>query len=215
METEHLQCSIDSQDFLANFATIKQLWEDDIPIDCLSFHCEDCEKSVHLNENGVIVLDKEISTNMDTVMRQLESDMVGEHITNSNLGCTGKKLGVPAIGFATNLLFIFPCSDNDKLTAFKVMDCEYVVDILVTTSEEPQKCFLALYRRSDGQDSTYHQFICGNFSTQLDVDKDEQEDIILESEESVNRFRSLLPRLKGKFLPTMGLTSKGQQLLIF
>lgn len=200
MATEALQCTIDPERFLENLAHIRLLWEDDIPLDCLWFKCQDCSENVCLNQNGVCVLHKEITANMDMVVREQEEAMVEEHMTNSVVGCSGRKVGIGDIGLPTNLLFIFPSSDAQHLTSIKVLDCEYRLDILVTTADDPARCFLALYTRCGSSDSSYHEFLCSNFETQLNIDHEEMEALIMQDEERVNKFRALLPRLEGKVI---------------
>ena len=197
MATEALQCTIDPEKFLENLASIRQLWEDEIPLDCLWFKCQECSEDISPNQNGVFVLHQEITTNMEIVVRQKEKAFLKEHITNSDKGCTGRKVGMCDIGLPTNLLFLFPCSDAKHLTPITVMNNEYMLDIMVT-AEDQSRCFLALYTQEGSADTTYHEFLCANFATQLNVDHDEMEAFIMEDEDKVNRFRALLPRMEGK-----------------
>ena len=195
--------SIDPGSFWFNFLSLRNSWENDIPLDTFIFHCKPCNEKVIMNPNGVIFLDDSLEEPISDFMTCLQTFHIEEHITCSDT-CAGDQIELSEeFGPPVNVVVLLPPTENRFLTSFTMENYEYEPQITVQSKEDNNKSILVLYKLKSSTDYLYSDFINDNFYENINVNTDAEptgsfgvEDIMID-EEAVSEFRHLVPRLSG------------------
>ena len=84
-----LQTSLHPFALWANFVSIRSAWEDEVPLDEVCYSCNHCEEIVNLNPNGIFIINDAIEEPLPTVLNNIETYALEEHITDSE-DCPGE-----------------------------------------------------------------------------------------------------------------------------
>ena len=100
--------SIDSATFWFNFLSVRNSWENDIPLDILIFNCKQCNDKIVMNPNGVILLDESLEEPVNEFMNTWQTFLVEEHMSCSET-CTGDQIELSeAFGPPVNIVILLP-----------------------------------------------------------------------------------------------------------
>ena len=195
--------SIDSATFWFNFLSVRNSWQNDIPLDILIFNCKQCNDRLVMNPNGVILLDESLEEPVNEFMNTWQTFLVENHISCSET-CTGDQIEISeAFGPPVNIVILLPPTDHRYLTSFTIEDCKYEIQMTVQSKEDINKSILVVYKHTGSKDLLYSDFIKDNFHFNLNIDLDVDEDSYIGvedamiDEETSNEFRHMIPRLSG------------------
>ena len=98
-----LQTSLPSFELWANFVSVRSAWEDEVPLDEVCYSCNHCEEIVNLNPNGIFIINDAIEEPLPTVLNNIETYALEEHITDSE-DCPGDNFEI--VAYPENIVFI-------------------------------------------------------------------------------------------------------------
>ena len=194
-----LQTSLPSFELWANFVSVRSAWEDEVPLDEVCYSCNHCEEIVKLNPNGVFIINEAIEEPLPTVLNNIETYALEEHITDSE-DCPGDNFEI--VAYPENIVFMFPATRNHFIQPVELEGQKYVVDTLIHPREDVNTSILVLYKKENISHTTYHDFVHNNFDSHF------KEEVYLENlttsieeivfdDDTANQYRHLLPRMEG------------------
>ena len=197
-----LRLTVNTSSFFANFLSVRNKWEDEIPFDVVTYHCKDCQQDLYMNPNGVFILNDSLEEPFSDFFQKLQAFFIEEHMTYSE-ACSGKNVNiVRRCGLPSNIIFLLPETRVENFDIFDLEGQQFNLETVVISRDDSSSAVLVVYKRRNSHSELYFDFINDNFQTHLNVDLDVEdlsqtaENLIID-DDTANEFRHLLPRVEG------------------
>ena len=203
MKMYSFNLTVNTSSFFANFISLRNEWEEGVPLDVVTYHCKDCQQNLYMNPTGVFILSDSLEEPFSEFFQKLQAFFIEEHLTLSD-SCSGERVDITEnCGFPTNLIFLLQDTRIENLDNFYLEGQEFVVETVVKPMDDTSAAVLVVYKSKESQNELYFDFINDNFQNHLNVDLDIVE-VLSQSAENLiiddvtaNEYRHLLPRLEG------------------
>ena len=187
---------IDVESFWINFSDLKKAMEESIPLplDCITYKCNKCNKQLFLPKNGELYLD-EVKSPISAILTKEKEQLEEIHLRS----CDNGQLQLDEeIGLPENILIFMRKNNVDVIKSFNFASEEYKPILVVKSCTVLHNPVMVLYQRNGSKNYTYFRLITKNFDSILNVnpDQSEQMDSVLD-EESALSMQQNLPRLTG------------------
>ena len=193
---EVLNSHLKSVDFKNNVLTVIKRLDIELPTDTIVLHCERCFTNIPLCTNGILHIENKLLTCInDAVKKQIQKakDIHKMHCSeNIIVHC---KFDLP-----DNLLVLLPSSTTVPVEDITVLEEKFIPELIVKC-DSGKNILFALYHKDGFMDTTYHDLICENFETFLNIDESERnlfEDTeVVFDDDSVHEHQQAIPRVYG------------------
>ena len=187
---------IDVESFWINFSDLKRAMEESIPLplDCITYRCNKCNKQLFLPKNGELYLD-EVKSPISAILTKEKEQLEEIHLRS----CANGQLQLDEeVGLPENILIFMRKNNVDVINSFNIASEEYKPILVVKSCTVLHNPVMVLYQRNGSKNYTYFRLITKNFDSILNVnpDQSEQMDSVLD-EESALTMQQNLPRLTG------------------
>ena len=193
---EVLISHLESVDFKNNVMTLIKRLNIELPTDTIVLHCERCFTNIPLCTNGILHIESKLLTCIN--------DAAQKHIQKAKeihqMHCSENIIVHPKFGLPDNLLVLLPSSTTVSVEDITVWEEKFIPELIVKC-ESGKNILFALYHKDGVMDTTYHDLICENFETFLNVDESEgnlfEETEVVFDDESVHEHQQAIPRVYG------------------
>lgn len=189
---------IDVETFWINFSDLKGAMEESIPLplDCITYKCNKCNKQLFLPKNGELYLD-EVKSPVSAILTREKEELEEIHLRS----CANGLLQLDEeVGLPENILIFMRKNSVDVINSFNIASEEYKPILVVQSCTVLHNPVMVLYQRNGSKNFTYFRLITKNFDSILNVNPDQNEQSGMESvidEESALSMQQNLPRLTG------------------
>ena len=136
--------TVNTSSFFANFLSLRNEWEDGIPLDVVTYYCKDCEQKFYLNPNGVFILSDSLEEQFSEFFQKLQAFVIEEHLTFSD-SCSGERVDIAEnCGLPTNLIFLLQDTRIENLDDFYLEGQQFVLETVVKQMDDSSVAVLVV-----------------------------------------------------------------------